>query len=443
MTTYSRRTPCLAAATSVAVCSLAFVATCPPAPSQDRQLYAKTFDHHWERLRDDYPYFELYGVDWDAERKLRRPKAIAAKNDSEFAHEMVRLIAKLPDPHVSFVPRIETIVGKWSYPDIPTVTVGRRVYVREWLPDALPEIPAAFANDARAFPEITTVDGVPLAGVAELLVAGPLGSTVALGIRWPDGSEARCEFARPKVSNIKSPKKKHHGKKWLVIGRVGAIGYMRIKTFDPKFATLGPDGKMTTMLRAALRELAATDGLILDLQDNGGGLVAASDPFLGNIVAKQRTYAWGRSGGKQRVIRPRSPRYTGKVVVLVNQKSASGGEWAAHILRDAGRAVVIGERTAGAEAAVHESQGPDGSVLRFSGWPMAQPGVTPFQHRGISLDHDLPLTIESVRKLGFDEARQKIRRERLAKALAVLGAPPALLDELVKIAAAADEPAGQ
>ena len=103
-------------------------------------------------------------------------------------------------------------------------------------------------------------------------------------------------------------------------------------------------------------------------------------------------------------------------------------------MRDAGRAIVIGERTAGAEAAVHRSEGPDGSVVTFSAWPMTEPGVTPFQEVGVQLDHDLPLTVRSVRAVGIDKALEQIRRARLRKALEVLGAPASHLDALFALA---------
>jgi len=274
--------------------------------------------------------------------------------------------------------------------------------------------------------------------VAEILAAGPLGSMLDLRLRWPDGNETDHAVRRPVVSNLPPPNK-HFGDRWLVTGRVGAVGYLRVKTFDPSKGTLGPDGKMTTMLRAALAELGDTDGLVLDLQHNGGGLVAASDPFLGNFLERSLSYRWGNSGGKTRVIRPRTPRYSGDVVALVDARSASGGEWAARILRDAGRATVVGEPTAGAEAAVHESKGPDGSVVAFSGWPMVEPGRVPFQATGIELDHSFPLTIEEVRAKGFDEAHAEVRRARFAKALELLGAPADDVEAFVALADAADD----
>lgn len=250
----------------------------------DPELFAATFDAHWQALRDGYPLFELYGVDWDAERAEHRPRAVAAADTDEFAWELARTISVLPDPHVSFLPALATIVERWSVPDVKTKKVERRV----------------------------------------------------LALAWPDESETEFELRRPAEPNLGAKLNKHLGERWLVTGRVGDVGYMGIRTSDPEMATLGPDGKMTTMLRAALEELGDCEGLILDFQGNGGGLVAASDPFLGNLLAKSRRYEWGNSGGQTRVIRPRTPRYRGQVVALVDERGASGGEWAARILRDAG-----------------------------------------------------------------------------------------------------------
>lgn len=387
------------------------------------KLYAKTFDAHWERLRDDYPYFEMYGVDWEQERVEHRPRALAAANADEFAWEIARLLTALPDPHVSFIPSMDTIKGRWAIPELDTAMIGHRPHFLEW-----PE-----SDDPHAYPEIVEVEGEAATGTAEILAAGPLGTTFEVRLRWADGRETVHTLRRPDTSNIPPPPK-HFGEDWLVTGRVGSIGYMHVKTFDPEKATLGPDGKMTTMLRAALAELGDTSGLILDFQGNGGGMVAASDPFLGNLLERSLSYRWGNSDGKSRVIRPRKPCYAGEIVAIVNEHSASGGEWAARILRDAGRATVVGGPTAGAEAAVHESKGPDGSVVAFSAWPMVEPGVTPFQGTGIELDHALPLTIEAVRAQGFEQALAQVRRARFAKALELLSAPLGGLEALVALA---------
>ncbi|MHC5211808.1 MAG: S41 family peptidase [Planctomycetota bacterium] len=438
------------AGTFAMLVALALVALAPAAsgqpstqaPGDSAALYAETFDAHWEALQEDYPYFEMYGVDWEQERADHRPRAIAAGNDDEFAWELARLFSALPDPHLSFIPSLATIAGRWSYPELDTHIIGRRIYVTAWPEEEQAGVPPAFADDPHACPEIIAVRGELPTGTSQILAAGPLGTTCDISLRWPDGTETEHALRRPDESNLPPPDK-HYGDRWLVTGRVGSIGYLRVKTFSPEKATLGPDGKMTTMLRAALVELGDTDGLVLDLQGNGGGMVAASDPFLGNFLERSIGYRWGNSGGKRRVIMPRTPRYEGEVVALVDERSASGGEWAARILRDAGRATVVGEPTSGAEAAVHESKGPDGSMVAYSAWPMVEPGRTPFQGTGIELDHALPLTIEDVRARGYEEAMARVPRARFAKALELLGAPASDLDAFVALADEADRPADE
>ena len=409
--------------------------------AQNAELVA-VFDEHWEHLRDHYPYFDLYRVDWEAEREEHRPRAAAAASSSELHWEIARLLCVLPDEHVSYFPPDE-LLSEWSYPEIRTARVQRRTLVLDWGEHPPPTAPRTFRDDPHAYPELVTVQGEPLGCTASVLAAGPVGSPLSIRLRWPDGSEIDHELFRPRASNLPPPKK-HYGDRWVACERVGSIGYVRVRTFDPSSATLGPAGKMTPILRECVEELMDTEGLILDVQGNGGGQVGASDPFLCHFLEERRSYAWGNSGGRRRRLVPRRPHYEKWVAVLVDGRTGSGGEWAARILRDAGRASVIGERTMGAEAAVQTYVATDGSKLSYGGWPMVEPDVVPFQHLGVPLDHDVPLTVESVRELGYDEALAQVRRERFAVALNELGIVDDLvLEELITIAAAADaeEPA--
>lgn len=409
----------------------------PDLALQDDVDHGAIFDEHWERLRDDYPFFELYGVDWEAERDEHRPRAAAAKDATELAWEIARMLTVLPDSHVAYVPPIE-LIKTWSVPEIKVQIIERKPHVVSWSDACDLNIPPEHLGNPRAYPEVVSVAGAPMGCTTEILAAGPPGTTFELGLRWPDGAETQATIRRPESVPVPY-QKKHYGEEWILSGRIGEIGYIRVKTFDPAKGTLGPAGKMTPILREHLAKLADTEALVLDFQENGGGMVAASDPFLSHFLDARISYRWGNSGGKSRTLVPRTPRYTAPLVALVDEKSASGGEWAARILRDAGRATVIGGRTLGAEAAVHQSKASDGSVIHFSAWPMVEPGVTPFQERGITLDHPIPLTLDSVREHGLEEARRRVRRARYAKALELLDAPSESLDELFALAGWAED----
>ena len=120
---------------------------------------------------------------------------------------------------------------------------------------------------------------------------------------------------------------------------------------------------------AKLQELGMTD-LILDLTDNGGGyLMAAQDvaslflPFYSDIVSTK--------GRRQDVshmrVRHAGPMASqGRIVVLVNEYSASAAEIVAGALQDNDRAAIIGRRSFGKGLVQRPIDLPDGSMMRLT-----------------------------------------------------------------------------
>ena len=51
--------------------------------------------------------------------------------------------------------------------------------------------------------------------------------------------------------------------------------------------------------------------------------------FIGDLIEHRLSYRWGNTNGRSRVIRPQKPHYGGGIVAVVDEGSASGGEWAA------------------------------------------------------------------------------------------------------------------
>ncbi len=108
-------------------------------------------------------------------------------------------------------------------------------------------------------------------------------------------------------------------------------------------------------LRAAVEqaERAGAKALILDLRDNGGGLlnqaVSVADLFLdeGVIVSTQDRHGSGRSWSAKPGDTIFGPAAQKPMAVLINRGSASASEILAAALQDHKRAVVVGERSYG------------------------------------------------------------------------------------------------
>ncbi len=133
----------------------------------------------------------------------------------------------------------------------------------------------------------------------------------------------------------------------------GNVGYIRLSTFYSW--DMAKD-----KLRNALALVRDTESLILDLRQNGGGdaetagrLVRA---FLADDMKAVQRIA-GREGTKDEPLPERdTPTYRGKLAVLVDRRSASASEFVAYSLQAAGRATVIGSRSAGAASLLDEPQ---------------------------------------------------------------------------------------
>ncbi|TKR34227.1 S41 family peptidase [Luteimonas gilva] len=133
----------------------------------------------------------------------------------------------------------------------------------------------------------------------------------------------------------------------------GNVGYLRLTTFYPWDLA-------KTKLSNAFALLKDTEGMILDLRQNGGGdadtaaqLVRA---FLGDgIKAVQRIES--RKGTKTEDLPARDMAgYSRGLVVLVDRRSGSAAEYVAYSLQAEGRASVIGSRSGGVANLMDEPQ---------------------------------------------------------------------------------------
>lgn len=112
--------------------------------------------------------------------------------------------------------------------------------------------------------------------------------------------------------------------------------------------------------------------LIIDLQDNGGGYLNAAVEILGELLDPNQTavYTEGRASARYDYkAHPKGlkPLFNdGRVVILLNQYSASASEITAGAIQDWDRGVLVGRRTFGKGLVQRPFPFPDGSMMRLT-----------------------------------------------------------------------------
>ena len=185
---------------------------------------------------------------------------------------------------------------------------------------------------------ITEVNGRSIAGRSSeestARIKGEAGTSVTLTVvSGKRTREVKLERARVDIPVVEARMERSGGKR---------IAHVRLAGF-----TRGSHGELGSAVRRLLREGA--DGLVLDLRDNGGGLldeaVLVSSIFIpdGEIVStrgrSRPTQVYKATGG---AISTKVP-----MVVLVNKQSASASEIVTGALQDRDRATVVGTKTFG------------------------------------------------------------------------------------------------
>lgn len=129
-------------------------------------------------------------------------------------------------------------------------------------------------------------------------------------------------------------------------GMVGdSIGYIRLSTFNEKSAEAVRNALLSLKANPGLR------GIILDLRDNGGGLLESAVQIVGNFVDKGTEVVSTKFNDSTKVKiykTPKKPIDTKTpLAVLINEGTASSAEIVSGALQDLDRAVVIGQRSYG------------------------------------------------------------------------------------------------
>lgn len=207
---------------------------------------------------------------------------------------------------------------------------------------------------------IVSVDGRPIAGVKlerdsiMKLLRGPKGTKVSLGIVRPSVNGV-LTFV---VTRDKIPMNTLDAAYMIAPG----VGYIRLDRFG------ATSGKEVREAIAQLQKQGMKD-LLFDLESNGGGYLGAAVNVASQFLNPKDlvVYTEGRATPKQ-VFEAQSGGLfrKGRLIVLVDEFSASAAEIVTGAVQDHDRALVVGRRTFGKGLVQRPIDLPDGSMIRLT-----------------------------------------------------------------------------
>jgi len=205
-----------------------------------------------------------------------------------------------------------------------------------------------------------TVNDTAIAGVKmtkeEIMrrLRGPKGTKVKIGVKR-SGIKDLLTFV---VTRDKIPLNTVEASYMIRPG----VGYVRLSSFGATTPT-----EVTDAIKKM--QSAGMQNLILDLQDNGGGYLQAAVQVLNELLEQHDllVYTEGRTSKRQEYrARGNGIFRQGKVVVLVNEFTASAAEIVSGAIQDQDRGTIIGRRTFGKGLVQRPIDLPDGSMIRLT-----------------------------------------------------------------------------
>lgn len=191
-------------------------------------------------------------------------------------------------------------------------------------------------------------------------------------------------------------------------------GYIQVLNFNYRSA----DG-----IISACDELigAGAEGLIFDLRNNPGGQVSELTAALDHLMPEGVIFVSQHKGAQPEEIRSDAACIDLPMAVLVNAESYSSAEYFAGLLQEAGRAIVVGEKTSGKGRAQSTLELSNGGALHISTMEYYLPSGRSLAETGVAPDVKAQLSEEAAQDLYYgllpvDEDSQLIAAEKaLAK----------------------------
>jgi carboxyl-terminal processing protease len=388
---------------------------------------SETFDAAWTITRDSHFDKTMNGLDWDAVRAELKPRAAAATSPAELRAVIRDMLGRLGLSHFALIPSGaetprdgSTVESDTSGdPGIETRLLGRDLIVIAVDPAAqalvrpgwrITQIGSAPVADLlRALPEgapgssNTRLQNVEAWRIAQTRLRGPAGSKI--DVTFENGQGALVKVGLERRPESGSP---------VTVGNLPTM-YVRVEKGKKSTPSGGIAGvikfnvwmaAVDAQFQRAVDELRQSDGIVIDLRGNPGGLAAMLMGISGHFVRDRKSLgvmktrdSEFRFAANPRLVSAAGERvepFAGPVAILIDSMSGSASECFTGGMQSIGRARVFGQPSMGQALPALFDRLPNGDVLIHAYGDFVTATGTRLEGRGVIPDETVPLAREDL-----------------------------------------------
>jgi carboxyl-terminal processing protease len=378
----------------------------------------ETFDAAWTIVRDSHFDPKMNGVDWNAVRAELRPRAEAAVDAGALRAVIREMLGRLGQSHFALIPSSADspraqMADQGGDPGFEVRLVDGRMLVTSVAASG-----GAAAAGVRPGWQLTRVDGQSVDGLLQKVAPGApqrlvnveAWRAVETRLRGAAGSQASLTFDDGTGTAVsRSVDRRPETGAADTIGNLPTMHVRlesgRIKT--PGGRTAGVIGFNVWMpvvdglFQRAMDDLRTSDGIVLDLRGNPGGLAAMLMGISGHFVTERKPLGVMKTRDSElrftsnpRLVSADGARvepFAGPVAILVDALSGSATECFAGGMQSIGRARVFGQTSMGQALPALFDKLPNGDLLIHAYGDFVTADGTRLEGRGVVPDDAVPM----------------------------------------------------